>query len=103
MILVVGGTPELMAICQRAAVLSAGDAVLPAAVDRLATIAAQCRPAVMVIPDEHFKQDEEELIALARDVKGRIVVVPEGVSDEVLLAPVFKREFTEAAAARNQG
>ena len=56
----------------------------------------------MVIPEEHYKQDESELIALARDVKGSIVVVPDGMSDEVMLAPLFKREFNKAAAARNQ-
>lgn len=65
--------------------------------DDLATAVARTRPFAIVIAENLYESDPDELTALARDVRSRIVLVPTGsVSPEYIqrdLVPTLSSAF----------
>ena len=94
-VLIVGGTPDLVEVVEEAAV-AAQVLVTRCALADATTVAAEIRPLVMVLSEEMFRFDPESFQALARDVHSRLVTVPDG---PLLVGPfVEKREALVRAA-----
>jgi hypothetical protein len=77
MVLVVGGTPDVAAAVDAAAV-AAQVLVTRCALEDVTTVAAEVRPLVMVMSQEIFLFDPDSFRALARDVHSRLLTVREG-------------------------
>jgi nucleotide-binding universal stress UspA family protein len=73
-VLVVGGTEELIAAVSEAA-LSAQVLVAECTVVDVTDTAAQMRPLVMIIPEDVYQSDASNFEALARDVRAEILRV----------------------------
>ena len=71
-VLVVGGTPDVAAAVDEAAV-AAQVLVTRCALAHVTTVAADIRPLIMVMSEEVFLFDPESFRALARDVHSRLL------------------------------
>ena len=97
-ILLVGIAPDLLPMCQAAA--TAARAFMEATdVANAATMAARCRPLVIVVDEDLYEFDPAEFDALARDVRGKIVTLPTGG----VLASDLETMFVAAAQQAREG
>jgi hypothetical protein len=91
-VLVVGCAPALVKRVRDAAIM--GQAlVIEAEVERAATMAAQTRPLVLVMPDEVYRADAAGFSALALDVRARLVAlgddaVPQRELEEMIVGAI---------------
>lgn len=79
-VLVVGGTPDLAAIVDEAAV-AAQVLVHRCALEDVATVAAEIRPVALVMSEDIFLFDPPSFQALARDVHAMLLPLREGRVD----------------------
>src|ERR1043165_1503108 len=73
-VLVVGAGAELIERCRRSAEI-AKSFLETADMANAATMAARCRPMVIVLTEDLYAFDPDEFDALARDVRGKVVRV----------------------------
>src|SRR6185436_17617292 len=73
-VLVVGAGAELIERCRRSAETAKSFLEL-ADMANAATMAARCRPMVIVLTEDLYAFDPEEFDALARDVRGKVIRV----------------------------
>ena len=92
---VVGGTPDLTAVVQEAAV-AAQVLVTGCAFADVTTVAAEIRPFVIVMSNEVFGFDPDSFRALARDVHSRLLTMREGQLDVGRLEGQLKALMLEA-------
>jgi len=84
---VVGGTTRLVELCAEAAAMAAAARVKDCTVSAAATMATKWLPLAIVLTQATYDHDPEELEALARDIRARLVKLPdESVAPEVLQA-----------------
>ena len=99
-LLLVSLTPELSRRCKEAArrvhVLFSHECTLAT----LHNTAAECRPMVLVFPEQLYHFDAAEFEALARDVQASVVVLSAALSDEAL--DILLDEALTAAELRRQ-
>jgi hypothetical protein len=98
-VLVVGGHEELLGVVSDVAV-SAQVLVSECSPETAVNTAASMRPLVLILPEELFIQDEQNYEALARDVRAKIMRVPEPLPSVDELRPELMRLMQEAEAQR---
>ena len=98
-VLVVGGTPDIGAAVDEAAV-GAQVLVTRCALADATTVAAEIRPLALVMSEEIFGVDPESFRALARDVGSRLLTVHDGQLDVGALESQLKALMLEADQAQ---
>jgi hypothetical protein len=94
-VLVIGGTSDLAALVEKAAV-GAQVLVTRCALADVTTVAAEIRPLVIVMSDEIFLFDPEAFRALARDVHSRLLTVREQERRVAVIEGALKALMAEA-------
>lgn len=97
-VLVVGGTEELIAAVSEAA-LSAQVLVAECTEGDATNTAAQMRPLVMIVPEDVYTADSNNFDALARDVRAEILRV-DGSETPAELEAELARLMAQAEAKR---
>lgn len=97
--LLVGGTERLISAVSDAA-LSAQVLVAECTVADAATMAAQMRPLVIVMPDEVYNFDRDGFEALARDVRSRLLTLADDDIDPVALEAELSQLMLESESQR---
>jgi len=95
-VLVVGAPSRLVQVCAEASAMAAAARVKECDVAAAPTMAAKWRPLAIVVPEPAYEIDREELEALARDVRGRLVIVPD---DDITTEDLQARLLTAVAEA----
>ena len=89
-IVVIGGSRSLLASCKEVSRSGVPARVFGCELSDANTIVAAKRPFAIVIPQSIVEFDEDEFHALARDVRARIVVVPDDrCQDDALAGYLF--------------
>lgn len=94
-VLTIGCSPSLEQHCGRALV-TLGALLQRTPLEGAATVAAERRPLVIVMPQALYEFDPEEFDALARDVGASLLRVDDDVSEpvlEMLLGPALETAF----------
>src|SRR5688500_6928660 len=96
-VLVAGGTDELLAAAQRAAQIESPSIVVEACgAVTAATVAASVRPFVLVLSQDIYSFDPTEFSALARDVQAELVVVKVSTGNAGLLEQALRPSLRNA-------
>ena len=92
-VVLVGGSEELLHICQKSAALAAAARVETCALKDAATKIATWRPFAIVVPEAVYDFDAAEFRALARDVNAVLVAVDDRLPEDrarAALVPALK-------------
>jgi hypothetical protein len=81
-VVLVAGSEDLLASCQKCAALAAAARVESCSLDQAATQVATWRPFALLVPEELYEFDPREFRALARDVGATLVTVPDPLPEE---------------------
>ncbi len=85
-VLLVGGTEMLAQTCRAVALAGAAASLHRCEVAESLTVAATCRPLIIVVPEDLYEFDTASFDAMARDVQAALLPVPETIHADQLLA-----------------
>src|SRR5215813_5312131 len=87
LVLVVGGSTRLLELCAEAAAIAAAARVKDCTLAAAPTMGAKWLPLAIVLTEATYAKDPEDLEALARDIRAKLVRLPnESIAPEVLQA-----------------
>jgi hypothetical protein len=99
-VLAIGCPPTLLDLCRRV-LARTGGVMKECDVPRVATVAAERKPLVLLLPEDVYAFDPAEFSALARDVRAVLLLASEDVG-EIVLEAQLSLAITRALQRRDE-